>query len=176
MGNRVKNNKGQSTIEFIMTFTAAVGFIFLFLKMAINYTNGYMVHHATYLAARAYLVADENRASPEEGDERALAKAKQVFTSYLPEELVSGVVAANLKANHPGDVRYSAFVGLWIEYKQKFALGLVGGNEDATFRSEAFLGREPSRIETKHQVCAAIASVSNLGLCDTHVTLDDNGG
>lgn len=173
----LKNKDGQSTIEFIMTFSAAVGFIFLFLKMAMNYTDGYMVHHATYMAARSYLVTDDDRRSLEEGDARALAKARTVFTKYLPPALVSGANESQLHENNPdpGKTKFHAFVGLWMEFSQKFSLGFVGGKESLNLLSEAFLGREPTRAETRNQVCEAIRSLG-LSRCDVHVTLEDNGG
>ncbi len=172
-----KNNKGQSTIEFIMTFTAAVGFIFLFLKMAMNYTDGYMVHHATYMAARSYLVSDNNRDSIEEDDAQALNKAKDVFERYLPEGLVPNVSKDMLKENNPNPAitKFQAFVGLYVEYSQKFSYGFVGGKEPVRFVSEAFLGREPTRRETRDQVCKAIMELG-IGSCNVHVTLEDNGG
>jgi hypothetical protein len=172
-----KNRSGQSTIEFIMTFSAAVGFIFLFLKMAMNYTDGYMVHHATYMAARAYMVSDENRDSIEEGDSKAFEKAKAVFTRYMPEGLVGSVNSSMLQENNPdpGQTKFTAFVGLFIEYSQKFSIGFVGGKAPVKFYSEAFLGREPTRRESRSQVCKAIMDLG-LTRCDVLVTLEDNGG
>ena len=177
MVNNLKNKKGQSTIEFIMTFTVAVGFIFMFLKMALNYTDGFMVHHATFMASRAYLVSDEDRRSLDEGDARAIAKAKQVFTKYLPEGLVKGVETGSLKENNPdpGKTKFHAFVGVWIEFSQRFSMGFIGGKESINFISESFLGREPTRSESRTQVCQAIMTLG-LSKCDVHVTLEDNGG
>ncbi len=175
--NKFRQNSGQSTIEFLMTFTAAVGFIFVFLKMALNYTDGYMVHHATFLAARSYLVADADRDDIDEGDRLAKTTAERVFTSYLPDGLIKGVTGGDLKENSPNPTttKFRAFVGLYIEYAQRFSIGFVGGKSNVNFRSEAFLGREPSRSESKQQVCAAIKSLG-LSRCDVHVTLEDNGG
>ena len=173
MENNLKHNRGQSTIEFIMTFTVAVGLIFLFLKMALNYTDGFMVHHATFMASRAYLVSDDDR--QEGNDARALIKARQVFTKYMPENLVKGIDASMLKENNPSVVKFHAFVGVWVEFYQKFSLGFIGGKESIHFISESFLGREPTRIETRSQVCKAIQSIG-LQNCDVHATLDDNGG
>ena len=177
MANKHKNNLGQSTIEFIMTFSVAIGFIFLFLKMAMNYTDGYMVHHATYMAARAYLVSDENRISYEEGDAQAFAKAKNVFERYLPNGLVQSVDYSKLRENNPdpGRTKFHAFVGIWIEFSQRFSFGFIGGKSSVRLISEAFLGREPTRPETRNQVCEAIKTL-NLDRCDMHVTLEDNGG
>ncbi len=172
-----RDQRGQSTIEFILTFSTAVGFIFLFLKMAMNFTDGYMVHHATFMSSRAYLVDDQERDAVEEGDERAMAKAKLVFTSYLPEALVRGVDSSLLKFNTPdtGTTKFRAFVGVFIKYSQKFSIGFIGGKEPVNFTSESFLGREPTRSESRTQTCEAI-KFAGLTKCDVHVTLEDNGG
>ena len=171
----MKNNKGQSTIEFILTFTAAVGFIFLFLKMALNYTNGYMVHHATFMASRAYLVNDAERyGSASAGDNEAFKIANEVFTKNLPEALIPNFNGV-LKENNPSSVAFSAFVGVWVEFTQAFSLGFVGGKDRVTFRSESFLGREPTRAESRIQVCSAIMAVTGES-CSVQATLDDNGG
>ena len=175
-----KNNKGQSTIEFILTFTAAVGFIFLFLKMALNYTNGYIVHHATFMASRAYLVGDaEQYANPGAGDDKAFKLAQSVFSKNLPSALIPNF-NGSLKENNPDSAKFSVFIGVWVEYSQVFSLGFVGGKDQVTYRSESFLGREPTRAESTAQVCQAIASVTGQdpksGGCNTQATLDDNGG
>lgn len=169
--------KGQSTLEFLITFSAAVGFIFMFVKMAMNYTDGYMVHHATFMAARSYLVVDEERDSLAEGDQRAKAKADEVFRSYLPEGFIKGVSSSALEVNSPEPTytKFHAFVGLYIQFQQRFSVGYVGGKSLVTYVSEAFLGREPTRSETKVQTCLAIKSLG-LNSCNVHVTLDDNGG
>lgn len=171
----IKNNKGQSTIEFILTFTAAVGFIFLFLKMALNYTNGYMVHHATYMASRAFLVGDtESQQTVEGRDKNAFELASIVFKKNLPEGLVPNF-DGELKANYPGAVPFGPFIGLWVEYSQPFSIGFVGGKDPVKFRSESFLGREPTRVESLSQTCMAIKTVTG-GSCDLQATLEDNGG
>lgn len=170
-----KNNKGQSTIEFILTFTAAVGFIFLFLKMALNYTNGYMVHHATFMASRAYLVGDtESQQTVEGRDKNAFELAKSVFDKNLPEALIQGFDGV-LTENNPGVVKFSVFTGVWTEFTQIFSLGFVGGKDPVKFRSESFLGREPTRVESITQICTAIKTIT-LGSCDLQATLEDNGG
>lgn len=175
-----KNNKGQSTIEFILTFTAAVGFIFLFLKLALNYTNGYMVHHATFMASRAYLVRDD-RQTIEDGDVQAFKAAKEVFKKNLPDGLISPDLALEEKNhNGPDKVKFLAFVGIWVEFFQTFSLGFVGGKDKMAFRSESFLGREPTRTESTIQVCKAITFVTKgregIDGCAKQATLDDNGG
>lgn len=175
----MKNDKGQSTIEFILTFTGAIGFIFLFLKMAINYTDGYMVHHATYMASRTYLVVDDEQqfntpADGVNGDKHAFDIAEKIFTKYLPSGLITNF-DGKLKENGADSVKFSAFVGVWVEFTQRFSTGFIGGKEMMTMRSESFLGREPTRGESWFQICNAIKTVTN-GSCDIHTTLEDNGG
>jgi hypothetical protein len=171
----MKNEKGQSTIEFITTFSAALGFVFLFLRMAINYTNGYMVHHATYMAARAFLVADsESQQKPEGRDQAALKQAQAVFKKYLPEGLIAGF-DGELKANLPDSTKFYPFVGLYVKFTQPFSMGMIGGKEKLDLRSEAFLGREPSRPDSYAQTCNAVKNLTGPS-CDVLATLDDNGG
>lgn len=174
------NNEGQSTIEFIMTFSATIGFIFLFLKMALNYTDGYMVHHATFMASRAYLTFDNERMDVNAGDQEAFVHSQKVFEKYLPTFIFPDLSKNNLKANHPDAVDYSALIGVYANFERKFSLGFIKINEPINYISESFLGREPSREEAIVQVCKAIDSVfgisSSNGECPLLVTLDDNGG
>ncbi len=167
-----------------MTFTAAVGFIFLFLKMALNYTNGFMVHHATYMASRAYLVGDAERyGAPGAGDSQAFKLAESVFAKNLPEALIPKF-DGQLMENSFEKVSYPVFVGVWAEFNQFFSAGFIGGREAVKFRSESFLGREPTRSESTLQTCLAVKSVitgsassGSSDQCDViQSTLDDNGG
>lgn len=170
------NSKGQSTIEFILTFTSAVGFIFLFLKMAINYTNGYIVHHATFMASRAYLVSDAERYNdPADGDAPAFKLAEAVFKKNIPEGLITGFDGV-LTENNPNTAGFPVFIGVWAEFNQAFSLGFIGGKDKVAFRSESFLGREPTRAESTSQVCLAIRSITQGQKCELQMTLDDNGG
>lgn len=173
----MKNKKGQSTIEFLLTFTLSIGFIFLFLKMAMNYTNGFMVHHATYMAARAYLVNDAERQSDIENDNAAEVYAKKVFQIYLPSALVPEVNVNDTKAIHPagGGSTLEIFTGIITKFTTNFSVGFIGGKDKIELRSEAFLGREPTRTESTRQTCKAIMDIG-ITDCAHHTTLDDNGG
>jgi hypothetical protein len=172
-----KNNKGQSTIEFILTFTSTVGFIFLFLKMSLNYTNGYMVQHAVFMASRGYLVHDRQLNDASFGDFDANLHAKDIFKKYLPKGLITSF-NSELKINSPSNTSIpKVFVGVWVEFEQMFSVGFIGGKDLVKFRAESFLGREPTRYEGYTQVCEAIKVIPGSGCAGTnHVTLDDNGG
>jgi hypothetical protein len=157
-----------------MSFIFGIGFLFVIFKVAINYTNGYLVHYATYMASRAYMVVDTNSNQPDGSDGAAAQRAQQVFAKYKAEAIIPSLAGA-LQVNNPGAVM-PAFVGTWVEYTDKFTFSsLFGGNEDVTFRSESFLGREPTRSECLQQICAAMAEPPLSSDCDLHVTFYDNG-
>lgn len=172
----MKNQKGQSTIEFILTFTVAVGFIFLFLKVAVNYTNGFMVHHATYLASRAYMAHDGLEQTDPLNDKKAEQFAKEVFNYYLPDGLISSISGVVLKYSHPSYGNQPLFTGVYSEFSSRFSLGFIGGTTPLNLRSESFLGREPTRTESVNLTCDAMKDSANIDACNIHTTLEDNGG
>jgi hypothetical protein len=144
-----------------------------------NYTNGYMVHHAVFLASRGYLVHDSQVGTVDSEDTDAAAHAEKIFKKYLPPGIMTATTNA-LKINDPAESSPAkkVFVGVWTEFQQKFSVGIVGGKDFVNFKSESFLGREPSRFEGYTQTCEAIKTVIQ-GVesdCKFHVTLDDNGG
>ena len=167
--------KGQSTLEFIMTFSLVFAFFFLFLKMAMNYTDGYYVHYATYVASRSYLTGDNDTASTDINttDANAYVYAKAIFSKFKIDSFINGF-DGELKANDP-EQKFSVFTGLYTDYTTAFSMGIIGGSERVKMRSESFLGREPGRFEGYSQVCEAIKNVTG-STCDLHATLDDNGG
>lgn len=172
MGNK-KNQEGQSVIEFLLTFTIVMGMLFFYFKMSLGFTNGYMVHYATYMASRSYLTADSRDSTNPDG--KALQKAQEVFKRLLPEGLIIGF-DGELKANEADVVQFKVFTGVYADFMARFSVGIVGGSTPIAHRSESFLGREPTRIETTEQTCRAIMRASRGSRCDLLVTLDDNGG
>ena len=76
------NKEGQSTLEFIFSFAIVFSFIFFFFKIALNYTNGYLLHYANFMASRTYLVHDINSNIVSGGDGPALKEAKAIFATY----------------------------------------------------------------------------------------------
>lgn len=165
-----KNQKGQSVIEFLMSFSIVIGLLFFYFKMSLGFTNGYMVHYATFMASRAFLTA-ESRGTDPDGD--AFTKAKAVFSRLLPDGFINGF-NGELKVNDPDSVNFKVFTGVYTDYSEAFSMGVVGGSTPISLRSESFLGREPTRIEANDQTCIAISRVTGNG-CDVLVTLDDNG-
>jgi len=168
------NKKGQSTIEFIMTFPLVVGMTFLFMKLAVNYTDGYYIHYATFMASRAYLTLDTEKTEETAGDNDAFKAATRVFKRYKPDLLITNF-DGTLKENNIDSMSFKVFTGVWLEYTRTFAIGFLGGTEKVKLRSESFLGREPIRTEVWKSICTNISRVT-MGTCEKHTTLDDNGG
>ncbi len=165
------SQKGQSVIEFLLTFTIVIGMLFFYFKMSLGFTNGYMVHYSTFMASRSFLTSDSWDTDP---DGKAFQKAQAVFKRLLPEGLINGF-NGQLKMNDPDSVSFKVFTGVYADFYARYTVGIVGGNGPIFHRSESFLGREPTRLESTEQTCRAIARVTKNG-CDTLVTLDDNGG
>jgi hypothetical protein len=170
--NRTTNSKvcekGQSTIEFIVSFSIVFGLLMMFVRVALNSTAGYMVHYATFMASRTYLVHDNNSNTPAGADNGAKTQAEQVFNLYNSHP-------GSLTIMAPGDAGVSYLVGTVFSFEQKFSSSpMLGGNHSIDLISESFLGREPSRSECHQRVCDVFTMQHNSG-CDINVTLYDNG-
>ena len=80
------NQKGQSTAEFILTFGFVVLIVIVFIQMSLNLTKGYLVHYATFMASRSFLVQDNNSATPVNTDINARTISRdQVFKRIMPD-------------------------------------------------------------------------------------------
>lgn len=171
-----KREEGQSTIEFLLSLMFVFGILFFFLKVAINMTNGYFIHYATFMASRAYLVFDNNSNTPETVDGAAGNKAKEVFQRYVP-QASSGEVSINFIINLPGTSGILApYVGIGTQFQQSFSYSnLVGGRDKINFTSESFIGREPSRSDCLKRIYDAI-DLAGWGASENlHITYYDNG-
>jgi len=164
-----KTNQGQSLIEFIMTLSFSLGIVFLFFSIAFNATDGYIVHYATFMASRTYLVVDVNANRPNGSDAIALSEAQRVFAKYL------NPAKGSFFVNNPDSVVGFPYVGVGFDFKQKFSFGLIGVKDAMNLKSESYLGREPTRAECAERICYAMLGVG--GGCESlvHYTLYDNG-
>jgi hypothetical protein len=53
--------RGQSTLEFVLTLTLILGFSLFFIQASLVFAYGNYVHYATFMSARAYLSAGPTR-------------------------------------------------------------------------------------------------------------------
>ncbi len=170
-----KKEDGQSTTEFLSSFIFAIVIVMVFLKISFVIADGFLVHYATYMASRTYMVVDVNANSPNGSDGAAFQRSAETFLTFLVPKLVPNW-QANLQVNGPRTVDNKVFVGNWIEMRNQFGVSdLVGGRKPVYLRSESFLGREPTVGECIDRVCTAMEIVSGGGDCNKFITLFDNG-
>lgn len=119
------------------------------------------------------MVIDRNSNTPEGSDAESLSRAKTVFARYnIP--LYISTFESELQANMPETVDSSAMVGVWAEYNTSLsATSLFGGSQQLLFRSESFLGKEPTRAECIERICRTFQDIG--ADCSSHVTFADNG-
>ncbi len=147
--------RGQSLIEFILVNFIFFTFFFVFLRFSLSLGYGSYVHHAVFMAARAYFAG-----SVSQRDQQTRGRA--VLESYLgeegsrlstlgapvPEKMKVGA-AENFSATD-GDLMYlqGATFGFKFRmfYQPLIPLGSLP-NPQLDLVSETWLGREPTTQE-----------------------------
>ncbi len=179
----MRDQAGQSVIEFLVTFVFSLGLLFIFVYLGLNFARGYMVHYATYQASRAYLTLDSTSLSFSASDDYAARKAREVFESFQLERL--GISDLELFAIDVNSATKYEYVGMQARFKLPFTpFKAIGGSQPLELTSDSFLGREPIRSNCLKRVCYALqnaASGSSLNFsadatCQSdHITAFDNG-
>ncbi len=160
---RKNKEKGQSTIEFILTLTLMVAFTLFFLQLSLIFAVGNYFHYATFMTARAYLSA-----GPDSTDQ--IQRARTLGTQMTKQSLgTAGIdrwpgIAEGIGGGQPrgmeigrgrqfidGDIAYSWQEGVRYTFRSPLFLGLFVGNDETfqnlTLTSESWLGREPTYRE-----------------------------
>lgn len=178
MDNKKNNEKGQSTVEFILTFAFGVSLILVIFNTAMNFATGYLVHYATFMASRVYLTQD-NMTGTIGNSSPALAgsvdTAKAAFNVYNLS--IFNVENSSFKINPAGDNDPSAYmtVGGVTTFELNIdILGKVAGSKKLEMTSESFLGKEVTRAECASRTCFGITGQES---CDDSydITLFDDG-
>lgn len=171
----VFNENGQSTIEFLLSFAIAFGFLVSFYKIAMLFTSGYLAHYVTFQASRAYMVTEDLRNNPEGSDGKAVLDARKVYNFYNLAGIIPGYDGA-LTFNEPetnlGN-QTNLYVGVRLQYQDSLLIPGTAKRIPVSLTSESYLGFEPTRAECYSRICNAI---SELGAsCTVHTTVTDNG-
>ena len=144
---------------------------FLFIGLGLNSATGYLVHYATYMSARTYLVHDEGSNQPATEDNLAIQKAKEVLERFQLQSFGLSNPLSKISFNRPVESKYE-YVGAVFEFD--IDLNVFGGGDPAKLISEAFLGREPPRSECLQRVCNQMNDIYSCAE-KTHTTAFDNG-
>jgi len=173
------NNKGQSTIEFILSFSILLFFITFFITTAVNFAVGYLVHFATFKAARTYLTADNSAPDNSSIIQNATGYAQETFRNFKVGSY--GITSGKLFFNDPPpDTAIYQFVGVYFLFDPPFQrFGMFKIPVKLPFVSEAFLGKEPSRADCLCRIQAVMGypcegAAYSKGIMD-EITLEDNG-
>lgn len=168
---RICNEKGQSTLEFALTLILLLSFVLFYFQLSMFLAFGNYVHYATFMAARAYLSASDDR-----GDQ--VNRAKSIIVSMLKRSVgESGIDKFPSIAKgsgqgdplgfqvddslfNPTDPAYNWLQGIRYTFTGKvFLVPLAGLSAQAassssspsvntlTLTSESWLGREPAYDE-----------------------------
>lgn len=170
------NQSGQSTIEFIFSFSTAFFLIIYTTKIAMNYTTGYLAHYATYMASRAYLTF-ETQGNPDAIAAIPQTVFQEVRVDLFDNSLVADGANPSISVDPTTNSQLAVLSGLRYDWQTSFSItGLFGGNQTLEMRSESFLGREPDRATCLMQTCAAASNASGGATCSKDAfTLGDNG-
>jgi len=170
-------NTGQSTIEFLLSFTFAIGIIFFTVSLGLNYTSGYLVHYSTYMSSRTYLTYDSTSNNPQSSDSSAETKAREVFQGFGLDKF--GIDNySDLSFNAPGITDTYEYVGAVFKYFKPLSFfKILGGDIELELTSESFLGREPVRMDCLQRTCDSMngLSTNNCPGDVPHITAFDNG-
>jgi hypothetical protein len=171
---KVRENSGQSTVEFILTFILFFAFFMFYFQLSMALAFGNYVHYASFMSARAYLAS-----GPDLKDQQA--RAREVIVRMLKKSVgQSGVdrfpsIAKGFGPGDPpgfqvdppseyvdGNPASSWLQGVRYTFNSKLfmiplaGLGKAGATSAAqatlnsvTLTSESWLGREPADNECR---------------------------
>lgn len=166
------NNSGQASIEFILTIVFTLGMTLLFIALALNTTKGYVAHYVTFMTARTYLVHDDGNRTISSNTQPAINAANETFEQYGLGAF--GIESSGLQI-HSDSSKSNLFRGATLTFSQLLSpLSIIANGVNATFHSEALLGKEPLRAECYESICTELTGDS---ACDRDqlITVMDNG-
>jgi hypothetical protein len=170
------NQRGQATIEFILSFSFMLFFTLFFVTIGVNLAIGYVVHYAVYKSSRHYLTYDDGSDS-NNVLRVAETNASSVFQVFQRDLNLKG----EFKIHSPDSMEGSIYeyVGAKFLFSPKIkAMGPFALSEDYSLLSESFLGKEPTRADCKCQTQRAIdyeyACESDIDP-SIEITVYDNG-
>ncbi|MBL7665565.1 MAG: hypothetical protein JNM93_10570 [Bacteriovoracaceae bacterium] len=177
----ITNNKGQSSIEFILMFTVTFTLVFLWIVQAYNLGVGYLAHYANFMASRTYLTHDTGSMNTRGAVSAILTdsqnEARRVYEKYHLELFVKG--SSQFSVNAPLTDVLTEYVGTFVDFDQPFSfIKFIGGNTRINLRTESFLGKESPRAECKQQICQAMFGQDCDGInasLQSHITAFDDG-
>jgi len=170
--------RGQSVVEFLISLCFVLGFVVMFLRVALSVTDGYLAHYATYMAARSYLVIDEGAVDASYYDNDPQGVVRGVFAKY--KKYLFSKALHDLEIIPPTQFQNSTnhyFTGVQFRFEGNLPSPSSMKGVKPQLTSEAFLGKEPTIAGCLDGISRAFREFCSEGggtECD-HATYDDNG-
>lgn len=174
---KIKSQAGQSTIEFIFAFAFGVSLVLMVFNTSLNYATGYLVHYATFMSSRTYLVSDRNIGQMGSAPAPSPQQAIDVYNRYRLDifDVAASGFAINEQDSNQDPARYLTVGARTLFEKPIDALGRVVGGGKLEYVSESFLGKEPTRAQCANRVCFGVTGAECTSSGSYDVTLYDNG-
>lgn len=167
----LKNNKGQSAVEFIIVSVVFFFFLFFLLSVSILFVVSDYVEYATFMAARTYR-------SGAFSESRQRQSASDVFNAYVSK--VEGI-AKNFNIQFSqAQSRFQMTSGVRVTYTMPlfYMPPIFAGNvgpSTTTLTTESYLGRDPSVTECQNFFTQFISSLG-LNINTGYANLMDDSG
>ena len=167
MDCKLKDQSGQSTIEFALTLLTFLAFVLFIIQLALISAWGNFVHYATFMSARSYLAAGENRPDQLDRAERVIKRMLKRASGNRADRypmIAHGVGdgrVTGMMVNHEQTDQYAWLTGIRYRFRSRlFPISLSrtprapGANDPNKLEltSESWLGREPTNIECKTSI------------------------
>lgn len=158
----MKNEDGQSTIEFAFTMILFIGMTFFFIQLALVFAAGNFFHYASFMSARSLLSAGPDEQEQRDRAKEALVRLTKRSVAQAGADRWPGLAVGIGGNDESGTL--GAFIGegdlfdpedpstvwqLGVRYRFRSRLFLIPVIGDAevnslTLTSESWLGRDPS--------------------------------
>lgn len=158
----MREQSGQSTLEFILTIGLLMAFSLFFIQLSLVFGWGNYVHYATFMSARAYLSATETADQQAEAAKSVLTRMVRKNSQDRLPSVAKGEGAGDFPGfslNHdrfaPQDRNLSWLEGVRYKFKSRlFMIPLPGSPRGGTgntlsLTSESWLLRDPSDSECR---------------------------
>lgn len=155
-------NKGQSTLEFVLASLLGLTLFFFFIKIALVFGYSTYVQYASFMAARAYLSAGRDPGDQQERAREVILKTLKLNGSPNADrfqfiarpvnnggDILGATIGGGKLAQSQGesDVNSSWQLGVRYDIEFRMFFGGLAPSKEMKLSSESWLGRETTYDE-----------------------------
>lgn len=184
----LRNERGQSLVEFAMSMLLIFGFLFFFIQLSLILSWGNYVQYATFMSARAYLSGGKSQADQQDRAKRVLQRmvkmgegdSRDRFPMIAKGQGGGDPAGAEIGASQNFDKNnyfLSWMQGVRYTFRSRLFLLPLGAKNRSdpnagtlTLTSESWLSREPTYSD-----CLKYFDESGIGSVGSRKVFIDNG-